>query len=187
MDFKSVTEYKEGSIWSHCIARAHWLVSVVARFESRLGRVGASVRQTAEVIHTISLVVWHRVGGSGGRKTRKGDREGEKRGGKEGGKESKAWKREKEKERRVWKARKSYKQSQERTTLQPRAKRINGERNACKHWIKVTRVFQCTLFSNELKLRISYSKNNLLLFDLLNLIFFIRSIRISNLFNHRKS
>lgn len=59
----------------------------MARFESRLGRVGASVRQTAEVIHTISLVVWHRVGGSGGRKTRKGDREEEKRGGKEGGKE----------------------------------------------------------------------------------------------------
>lgn len=50
----------------------------MARFESRLGRVGASVRQTAEVIHTISLVVWHRVGGSGGRKTRKGDREKEK-------------------------------------------------------------------------------------------------------------
>ena len=147
MDFKSVTEYKEGSIWSHCIARAHWLVSVVARFESRLGRVGASVRQTAEVIHTISLVVWHRVGGSGGRKTRKGDREGGGEDGREGieGLENE---RKKKMERRVWKARKSYKQSQERTTLQPRAKRINGERNACKHRSKVTtRVFQYTSWS----------------------------------------
>lgn len=56
----------------------------MARFESRLGRVGVSVRQTAEVIHTISLVVWHRVGGSGGRKTRKGDREGGREDGREG-------------------------------------------------------------------------------------------------------
>ena len=42
------------------------------------------MRQTAEVIHTISLVVWHRVGGSGGRKTRKGDREGGREDGREG-------------------------------------------------------------------------------------------------------
>lgn len=138
MDFKSVTEYKEGSIWSHCIARAHWLVSVVARFESRLGRVGASVRQTAEVIHTISLVVWHRVGGSGGRKTRKGDREEEKGGSRIEGREKKR--------------EKSYKQSQERTTLQPRAKRINGERNACKQWSNVTRVFRYTTLGVSLTL-----------------------------------
>lgn len=76
-------------------------------------------------------------------------------------KESKAWKREKEEERKtVWKARKSYKQSQERTTLQPRAKRINGGRNACKHRTKVTRVFQYTFERIEVKNK----KNNLLLF-----------------------
>lgn len=123
MDFKSVTEYKEGSIRSHCIARAHWLVSVVARFESRLGRVGASVRQTAEVIHTISLVVWHRVGGSGGRKTRKGDREEEK-----GGRRGKEVAESKAERRREREREKSYKQSQERTTLVQRGSMENGMR-----------------------------------------------------------
>lgn len=33
----------------------------MARFESRSGNGGVGVRQTGEVIHTISLVVWHRV------------------------------------------------------------------------------------------------------------------------------
>lgn len=37
------------------------VASLVARFESRSGNDGAGVRQTGEVIHTISLVVWHRV------------------------------------------------------------------------------------------------------------------------------
>lgn len=37
------------------------VASLVARFESRSGNGGAGVRQTGEVIHTIFLVVWHRV------------------------------------------------------------------------------------------------------------------------------
>lgn len=146
--------------------RAGCLVSVVARFESRLGRAKASVRQTGEVIHTISLVVWHRVAA-----TTTGTYNDRRR--------AEGWwckRRDRERLRKketngelVWRVsfekrgnyRKSYKQSQERWEREPnyprlRAKRINGEQNACKQRSSVTPASVCDVTPFSFALFLSF-------------------------------
>lgn len=55
------------------------VASLVARFESRSENGGAGVRQTGEVIHTIFLVVWHRVAVERGLEETRGGRQKERK------------------------------------------------------------------------------------------------------------